>query len=486
MELSPPEGVRRIAERLEEAGFSTWAVGGAVRDSLMGHPAGDWDLATAATPGEVMEVFRRTVPIGVDHGTVGVLDRDTMYELTTFRRDIETFGRHAVVAFAETVEEDLSRRDFTINAVAWHPLRDEILDPFDGQGDMEAGRLRTVGDPAARFSEDYLRLLRALRFASRFDLEIEPATWRALTAAVDHLRELSAERVREELLKVLASRQASTGLELYRRSGALTVLYPELAGLVHEPPGDSPPTETPVGAEDPPGADGRDTPASRPGALWHRTLAAVDAVAPHRTPIRLAALLHATGKPGARTRDLKGGWRYTGHEVLGTRKAEDVMRRLKTSNADRERVVRLVRHQADLFPPDAPDAGVRRWLRDLGPDLVRDLFRLRFALWCGERTAKVARAGAAAAPGGEEGESPTRPDDLLERWRMAHRVLLDDPVLEPAGLAIGGGELRELGLEPGPRFGEILEELTERVIDDPSLNEPERLLDLVRQEWLDE
>lgn len=454
MALTAPAGVRRIVERLEAAGFSTWAVGGAVRDSLMGRPTGDWDLATAATPDQMMQVFRRTVPIGVDHGTVGVLDRGTLYEVTTFRRDVETFGRHAVVAFADSVEEDLARRDFTINAVAWHPLRDELLDPFGGQADMAAGRLRTVGDPAERFAEDYLRVLRALRFASRFGLEIDPPTWDALRVAVDRLEGLSAERVREELVKVLAMDRASPGLELYRTAGALAVLFPELAALTAEPPDD-------------------------PGRSWRRTLTAADAVPSHRTILRLAVLLHAVGLPGARTRDLRGGWRYTGHEVLGARKAEDVMRRLKSSNADRERVVRLVRHQNDLFPPDAPAAGIRRWLRDIGPDLVRDLFRLRFALWRGVRDV----AGDAGAAGDDE---EARPDDLLERWRKAHRVLLDRPVLEPAGLAIGGAELQELGLRPGPRFGEILAGLTERVIDDPALNEPGRLLELVRREWLDE
>jgi tRNA nucleotidyltransferase (CCA-adding enzyme) len=441
MELSPPEGVRKITRRLEEAGFATWAVGGAVRDSVAGIPTGDWDLATRATPRQVMRLFRRTVPIGVDHGTVGVLVGKTMYEVTTFRRDVETFGRHAVVAFADSVEEDLARRDFTINALAWHPLTEALLDPYDGVRDLRERRLRTVGDPAARFAEDYLRVLRALRFAGRFELAIEPATWAALREAVEHLAALSAERIREELVKVLTGgREASRTLDLYRTGGVLVALYPELAALVGEP-----------------SDDGED--------LWGVTLRAVDGVPPHRTTLRQAALLHAVGMPPARTKDLRGGWRYTGHEVLGARKAEDVMRRLKSSNADTDRVVRLVRHQADLFPPDAPDAGVRRWLRDLGVDLVRDLFRLRFAL-C------RARSGS--------------PRDLVERWRMAHRVMLARPVLDVGGLAVGGGDLRALGLEPGPRFGEILAALVERVIEEPELNRKETLRAMVRREWLDD
>jgi tRNA nucleotidyltransferase (CCA-adding enzyme) len=443
--LHPPDAVRRIAARLEEAGYETWAVGGAVRDSILGRPAGDWDLATRARPEEVMGVFRRTVPIGLDHGTVGVLDRGKLYEVTTFRRDVETTGRHAVVEFAHGIEDDLARRDFTINAIAWHPVSGRLLDPFDGRADLEGGRLRTVGEPADRFAEDYLRVLRAFRFAGQFELEIEAATWDALCAAVPNLGRLSAERVREELVKVLTlTRRASRTLDLYRDSGALTHLYPELAALVGEREQGS----------------GRD--------LWAVTLAAVDAIAPARVTLRLAALLHAVGMPAARTRDLRGGWRYTGHEVLGARKAEDVMRRLKSSNADTERVVRLVRHQRDLFPPDAPDAGVRRWLRDVGVDLVPDLFRLRFALW------RAAESGAG------------RPDDLLERWAMARRVLRQRPPLRLGDLAVGGHDLRRLGIQPGPGYGEILGDLLERVIDDPSLNDPATLKGIVRRDWLHE
>jgi tRNA nucleotidyltransferase (CCA-adding enzyme) len=443
MTLSPPAAVRRIADRLEEAGYDTWAVGGAVRDRVLGRPAGDWDLATRARPEQVMKLFRRTIPIGIDHGTVGVLDGGHLYEVTTFRRDVETFGRHAVVEYADRVEDDLARRDFTINALAWHPASGRLLDPFGGRADIQARRLRTVGAPEERFAEDYLRVLRALRFAGQFELAIERATWEALRRAVSQLQRLSAERVREELVKVLAQiRTASRALDLYRTSGALATLYPELAALAGEPP-------------DAPERD-----------LWTLTIRAVDAIPPSRTTLRLAALLHAVGMPPARTRDLRGGWRYTGHEVLGARKAEDVMRRLKASNAETEWVTRLVRRQRDIFPPDAPDAGVRRWLRDIGLDLVADLFRLRFALWRAE----------------ESGDA--RPEDLLERWATARRVLRTRPPLYTGDLAIGGRELQALGLRPGPRFGEILHALLERVIDDPSLNEPGRLEQIVRQEWL--
>ncbi len=440
--MSPPPAVRRIATRLEEAGYETWAVGGAVRDQVLGRPAGDWDLATRARPEEIRRVFRRTVPLGIEHGTVGVLDGGKLYEVTTFRRDVETFGRHAVVEFADDIEEDLARRDFTFNALAWHPLSGRLLDPFGGRGDLADRRLRTVGEPAERFAEDYLRVLRALRFAGQFHLDIEPATWEALRAATPQLVRLSAERVREELVKVLTQlRSASRALDLYRAAGVLDHLFPELAAVAAEGGG---------------------------GELWATTLRAVDAVPPSRPTLRLAALLHAVGMPPSRTRDLRGGWRYTGHEVVGSRTAGDVMARLKSSNAEREWVTRLVRHQNDLFPPDAPDAGIRRWLRHVGDDLVPDLFRLRFALW---------RAGRS---------SGERPGDLLARWAAARRVLRASPPLAIADLAIGGHELKRLGIEQGPRFREILEDLLERVVEDPSLNRPHVLEEIVRREWLHE
>ena len=437
-ELRPPHALLEIAETLARAGHDVWAVGGAVRDALLGRAHADWDLATDARPADVRRLFKRTIPIGIEHGTVGVLGHDrVLYEVTTFRRDVETTGRHAVIEFANSIEEDLARRDFTINAIAWHPIRHELRDPFDGIADLRAGVLRTVGIAADRFAEDYLRVLRALRFAGHFELHIEQETWQALRTAVAHLNVLSAERVREEMWKVLRNtRAASRSLHLYATSGVLQSLYPELAAT--------------VGLETDDHVD-----------VWERTLRAVDAIAPQRVLLRVSALLHAIGHPPARTRDLRGNWRYTGHERWAARKTEDVMRRLKTSNADRERVVSLVQHQTDLFPPDAPDAGVRRWLLHISPELVYDLFRLRIALW---RAAPVARGAA----------------DLVERWRHAHAILLQHPVLSVAGLAIDGNDLRALGIPPGPEYGRILSALLERVVEEPRLNASERLLELVR------
>ncbi len=213
--------VMEIHRTLEAAGFETWCVGGAVRDALMGDPHSDIDLATAAPPGEVRRLFRRTVPLGIEHGTVGVIDAvGGMHEVTTFRRDVTTDGRHAVVEFGVSLDEDLARRDFTINAVAWHPVRNEWHDPFNGRSDIEAGVIRTVGDPLLRFAEDRLRILRAMRFASRFGFRIEKETWQACCRMAPETVHLSPERVREEWWKGIGTAKDSrTLLRLWEESG---------------------------------------------------------------------------------------------------------------------------------------------------------------------------------------------------------------------------------------------------------------------------
>jgi tRNA nucleotidyltransferase (CCA-adding enzyme) len=233
----PPEVVE-IAERLEQAGHEAWCVGGALRDAILQDAQSDFDLATSATPEQVQQIFRRTVPIGVRFGTVGVLDRARrMHEVTTFRRDVETDGRHAVVQYGVSLEDDLARRDFTINALAYHPLRGEWRDPFGGAADIERGVVCAVGEPAARFREDYLRILRALRFAARFGFRIEDATWAAAREAAPGLAGLSAERVRDEWFKGLSSARSVVELvRFWRESGAAAVWLPELRETTPEVP----------------------------------------------------------------------------------------------------------------------------------------------------------------------------------------------------------------------------------------------------------
>ncbi|HEU0053191.1 MAG TPA: CCA tRNA nucleotidyltransferase, partial [Longimicrobium sp.] len=363
-DLRPPDDVVRIARRLEEAGYSTWTVGGAVRDALAGHPGGgDWDLTTAARPREVQRLFRRTVPIGLRFGTVGVLGKDGhLYEVTTFRRDVETDGRHAVVSFSDTVEEDLQRRDFTINAIAWHPHTREVRDPHGGLADLRAGVLRTVGDARERFREDRLRVLRALRFAGRFGMAIDPATWEAAREAAPDLPALSAERVREELMKVLKEvDEPGASLRLYEASGALAALYPEWAACVgvHD------------GGED----------------VWSHLLRSAAALPRNAPFLRLVALLHDAGKPRTRTED----GAFPRHAEAGAAAALGMLTRLKYSNAERDRAVHLVAQHEELPRSDAPAPEVRRWLRRVGREHWRDLLRLAEADASGRASPDPAR-----------------------------------------------------------------------------------------------
>lgn len=243
--LSVPEPVIEIVRTLEGAGHAAWCVGGALRDAVLQVPHADFDVATSATPAEVRKLFRRTVPVGERFGTVGVLDKGgVLHEVTTFRHDVRTDGRHAEVEFGASLEDDLARRDFTINAIAYHPLTHEWRDPFRGAEDLAHGIVRAVGQPADRIREDYLRLLRALRFAARFGFEIEPLTWAAMRDLAPGLDRLSAERVRDEWFKGLeTARTLDLLVRLWHASGASAVWLPELGpgpvpGSADAPPRD--------------------------------------------------------------------------------------------------------------------------------------------------------------------------------------------------------------------------------------------------------
>jgi len=413
----PPAALLQIAERLESAGCQAWAVGGAIRDAILGLPRADWDLATDARPEEVRQLFQRTVPLGLDHGTVGVLGEDgSMYEVTTFRLDVETDGRHATVEFATDIEDDLARRDFTINAIAWRPTTEDLRDPYQGIEDLKAGVLRAVGEPAGRFEEDYLRVLRAFRFAGAYDLTIEPETESALRSAVAHLGRLSAERVREELLKVLSADAPSRSLQMYADYGALDGWYQEIA-------------------------------AAASGHGWDQTLGAIDALNSRRKFLRVVRVLLCSGGDE--------------EEELAER-AETLLRRLKFSNLDIRRGTHLVTHYRPLVHPADGSASIREWLHTVGTDFSRDLFRLHFA--------------AARAAGSDDSQRA-----LVYTWRRVHEELVEGSPVSVAQLAVDGTDLLAQGLPKGPLVGLMLEELLAQVIDAPERNEREVLLESVRE-----
>ena len=388
-----PAEVLEIARTLEAAGHEAWCVGGALRDALLGHPHADYDFATSATPTQITALFRRTAPVGEKYGTVGVLDRHrVVHEVTTFRRDVSTDGRHAVVAYGVSLDDDLARRDFTINAIAYHPLRHEWRDPFGGRADLERGLLRAVGRPADRFHEDYLRILRGLRFAARFGFAFEPATWDAAVAAAPGLAQLSAERVRDEWFKGLrTARSVSELVALWIRVGAAPCWLPELVGVAPD-----------------------------------RLAAAAAMPVDRRDPVLLTALLLDDAAP--------------------------VLRRLRASNAEIERAAAMTRGPAAPAAPAAGDArAVRHWLAAVGR-AADDLLALH-----------ALRHGA-PAPWADAVAAARERGDPLSR----------------ADLVVTGRDLQALGAT-GPRVGEVLAALLERVLDEPQLNQRDTLLALARE-----
>ncbi len=433
--LRPPAAVVDIAKRLEAAGHETWCVGGAVRDALLGHPHSDWDLATAARPDDVMRLFpRRTIPVGVPHGTVGVLDRSrVLHEVTTFRRDVRTDGRHAEVEFGASLDEDLARRDFTINAIAYSPTRHILHDPFHGREDLARRVVRAVGRPADRMREDRLRALRALRFAGRFDFAIDADTWAAILASASFLTRLSAERVKEELTKTMVQvARPARALLLWRDSAALSVLVPALGGL----------SGVDIATLDclPQPRDGRAA----------RSAARADA----RRLARLAALFL----------------------TCPVEDAERALKGLRFSNADADWIVSLVGAwhtvgadmEWTLLSSHTPlEATVRRWVAGIGRLRVPMLFRLAAARWAATRDAG--------------GAAPTSREVRALYRRAIHSAFHD--AIQLSDLAVDGTDLIDAGIAHGPLVGSMLRRLMVAVVEDQSLNTRDRLLELARQ-WV--
>ncbi|MBW2455883.1 MAG: HD domain-containing protein [Deltaproteobacteria bacterium] len=440
-----PKDAVDICLRLSERGLRGWIVGGCVRDLLRGAEAKDWDVATDARPKQVQRMFRRVIPTGIKHGTVTVLRDGEPYEVTTLRGEgaYHDGRRPEEVEFIQDIVEDLARRDFTFNAMAIDPLTARLIDPFQGRQDLEDRLLRAVGQPQARFAEDGLRVLRATRFAATLECTIEPATLKAMGArrSLDTLAKVSAERVRDEWLKTMLAPKPSTGFSAMEKCRALEVICPELVEA--------------VGCEQ-----------NRWHSLdvWEHSLAVVDAC-PADPILRMAALLHDVAKPRTRRHSNKTeDYTFYNHESVGADLADQILRRLKLSNEDRQRAVHIIRHHLLCYSPDWTDAAVRRWVRRVTPDRMVDLFAM----------------GRADALGkGRACEEDLASVDQLEARVAA--VLAAGAALGPRDLAVNGTVLMaELDLEPGPVVGELMRELVEMVTDDPTANEPDRLVEAAR------
>jgi tRNA nucleotidyltransferase (CCA-adding enzyme) len=441
-----PEPVVSLLQTLWSAGHGAYIVGGSLRDALLGREAVDWDLATDALPEETQALFPDAVYEN-RFGTVAVRRRRHEYQITTFRSDHDyaDFRRPHRVEFGTSLEADLARRDFTVNAMAWgatprpgadpadQAARAALVDPFGGRVDVAGRVLRAVGDPATRFKEDALRMVRAVRLAATLGFSIEPATLAAIRDHAPLVAHLSGERIAAELAKLLAAERPSVGLQLLADTGLLDTISPELAsqrGVV----------QNKIEGED----------------LWQHTLRTVDATPAHPV-VRLAALVHDIGKPAT-----QADGHFYGHETVGAEMARKLLERLHEPRIVIERVAHLVRQHMFKYETGWSDSAVRRFIGKVGRDVVDELFALREADNIGS------------------GVAPTA-DGLDELRARIAAELASGPVLDRYALAIDGNDLIvEFGLKPGPHLGRILDALVERVIEDPALNDAPALLMLAR------
>jgi putative nucleotidyltransferase with HDIG domain len=416
-------------------------VGGSLRDALIGREPYDWDLTTNARPERIQELFPGAVYEN-RFGTVAVRRNGADYEITTFRSDHEyaDHRRPHRVEFSESIEEDLARRDFTVNAMAWGAEPDNaaspaLVDPYEGAADVARGLIRAVGDPDTRFQEDALRMLRGVRLAAALEFTVEPATLASIQRNAALAKHLSGERVAAELERLLQADRPSDGLRLMLETGLLAVVAPELArqrGLL----------QNKIPDED----------------LWDHTLRAVDAPSPDRPIVRLAALLHDIGKPA--TESPEG---YPDHEKVGAELAEAFLTELHFPRSTIARVADLVRNHMFSYEAAWSDAAVRRFITRIGPHALDELFELR----------EADNVGSGLPPS----------TGLTELRRRVTEQLEAHVALSLRDLAVNGDDLiAELGLEPGPRLGRILESLLDQVLADSSLNDRATLLLLAQAE----
>jgi tRNA nucleotidyltransferase (CCA-adding enzyme) len=439
-----PRDVLDLCERLRAHGKRSWIVGGCVRDLFLGRAASDWDVATDARPKELVAIFPRAIPTGIEHGTVTVLKAGRHYEVTTLRGEgTYSDGRRPDwVTFVDEITADLARRDFTVNAIALDPLDGKVIDPHAGRDDLERGILRAVGDPKERFAEDGLRVLRAARFVATLELSLDPETEAAIRPTLDTFRKVAAERVRDEWLKAMKARAPSRAFDVMRRTGILEVTCPELLEGV-----------------------GMEQNRWHAYDVWRHGLECVDACA--GDPIlRIAALLHDVGKPKTRAwSDKTADYTFYDHDRIGAEIAEPIAANLRFSNDERARIVSLVRNHLFHYSDEWSDAAVRRWIRRVGVERLEDLYVLNEA---------DVRA---------KGRDCSADLDALSHLK-AHvaKVLAEGTALSTRDLKVNGHDLiRELGVRPGPIIGEILDALLEVVTSEPSANDREALLAKARE-----
>ena len=431
-----PEKVKYIIETITEAGFEAYAVGGCVRDSVLGREPDDWDITTSASPYQIKELFPRTVDTGIQHGTVTVmLDKDG-YEVTTYRIDgVYEDGRHPrEVTFTPDLKEDLKRRDFTMNAMAYNG-KTGLIDIFDGRKDMENRIIRCVGDPEERFREDALRMMRAVRFSAQLGYEIEAATETAITHLAENLKKSSAERIQVELLKLLCAPYPGRIRSAYEL-GITKIILPEFDSCM-------------------------ETAQNNPHHCYtvgEHSIRAMEAVEPDKC-LRLAMLFHDIGKPVTKTTDQEGIDHFHGHPLVSEEMTRKILKRLKLDNQTIFTVTRLVRYH-DHYIGETSKA-VRRSILEIGEEIFPLLLQVK-------------RADIEAQ---SEYLKKEKEEHLETVQKLYEDILRKKQCVSLKELAVSGSDLiRENGMQPGKEVGEVLSCLLDLVIEDPALNQKETLL----------
>lgn len=433
------KSARRIVQQLQEAGFIAYYAGGCVRDQLMGVAPHDYDIATNAHPEQVQNLFRRTIAVGAHFGVIVVLDGSYEFQVATFRNDGQYIdGRRPESVTFATPEEDATRRDFTINGLFFDPITDQLIDFVGGQEDLRRKVLRAIGNPYDRFREDRLRLLRAVRFGTTLGFDLDGATWRAVCENARHINEVSAERIREELVKILMSPRRVRGFDLLDESGLLAAILPEVEAL--------------KGCEQPPQFHPE-------GDVFVHTRIMLGLLpAQVSLPLVLSVLFHDIGKPPTFAIDETGRIRFSGHDKVGAEMTEAVMSRLRFSRAEIDATVEAVANH--MVFKDVQQMRVAKLKRFLARPHMDDELELH-------------RVDCTSSHGML---------DNYEYLKAKREEFASEPLIPPP--LITGRDLVDLGLRPGPRFSEILEAVQSRQLEG-TLTSHDDALAWVKSDWLE-
>lgn len=435
MRIKLPQAVEEMIGQINDAGYEAYIVGGCVRDTLLQKEPNDWDITTSATPVQVKAIFKRTIDTGIQHGTVTVMKRGQGYEITTYRIDgaYEDARHPKEVIFTPDLKEDLKRRDFTINAMAYHP-DSGLVDPFDGRKDLEAHVIRCVGDPRERFSEDALRMMRAVRFAAQLDYRIEEHTWAAMKELAPSIEKISAERIQTEMVKLLLSDHPERFKSFYQ-CGLTAYFLPEFDRMMT-------------------------TAQNNPHHCYtvgEHTIHALSYIRAEQS-LRLAMLLHDIAKPVTKTTDENGVDHFRGHPERGSKMAEDILRRLKFDHHTIAMVKGLVAYHDRWIEP--AERVMRKALHQIGEEYFPALFEVR-------------EADTMAQSGYRKEE---KLDAIREGFRVYQKIKEEGQCISLKSLAVNGKDLIRAGIEPGQEMGMILERMLQDVIGDPSHNTREYLM----------